>query len=37
MVIVVAEWDCDSFHRGALELEEKGYAARREPTVLRRR
>jgi hypothetical protein len=29
-VIVVREWDADSFHRRVLELESKGYIARRE-------
>jgi hypothetical protein len=29
-VIVIREWDADSFHRRVLELEEKGYLARRE-------
>jgi len=29
-VIVVREWDADSFHRRVLELEAKGYVARRE-------
>jgi len=29
-VIVVREWDADSFHRRVLELESEGYEARRE-------
>ena len=29
-VIVIREWDADSFHFRVLELEEKGYVARRE-------
>jgi hypothetical protein len=29
-VIVIREWDADSFHRRVLELEAKGYVARRE-------
>jgi hypothetical protein len=29
-VIVIREWDTDSFHRRVLELEEQGYLARRE-------
>ncbi len=29
-VIVVREWDADSFHRRVLELESRGYIARRE-------
>ena len=29
-VIVVREWDADSFHRRVLELEAQGYKARRE-------
>jgi hypothetical protein len=29
-VVVVREWDADSFHRRVLELESKGYTARRE-------
>ena len=29
-VIVIREWDADSFHRRVLELEERGYLARRE-------
>ena len=27
---MIREWDADSFHRRVLELEEKGYLARRE-------
>ena len=29
-VIVIRDWDADSFHRRVLELEAKGYVARRE-------
>jgi len=29
-VIVVREWDADSFHRRVLELESEGYEARRD-------
>ncbi len=29
-VILVREWDADSFHRRVLELESLGYLARRE-------
>jgi len=29
-VIVVREWDADSFHRRVLDLESRGYVARRE-------
>jgi len=29
-VIVVREWDADSFHRRVLELEAQGYVARRD-------
>jgi len=29
-VMVLREWDADSFHRRVLELEAKGYVARRE-------
>jgi len=29
-VIVVREWDADTFHRRVLELESQGYEARRE-------
>jgi len=29
-VIVVREWDSDSFHQRVLELESQGYQARRE-------
>jgi hypothetical protein len=29
-VILVREWDADSFHRRVLELEAQGYVARRE-------
>jgi DNA-binding IclR family transcriptional regulator len=29
-VILVREWDADSFHRRVLELEANGYVARRE-------
>jgi len=29
-VIVVREWDADSFHRRVLELEAQGYEARRD-------
>jgi len=29
-VIVVREWDADSFHRRVLELESQGYTARRD-------
>ena len=29
-VIVVREWDCDTFHRRVLELEAQGYVARRD-------
>jgi len=29
-VIVVQEWDADSFHRRVLELESQGYEARRD-------
>ena len=29
-VIVIREWDADSFHLRVLELEERGYLARRE-------
>jgi hypothetical protein len=29
-VVVVREWDADSFHRRVLELESKGYTARLE-------
>ena len=28
--IIVREWDSDTFHRRVLELEAKGYVARRE-------
>jgi hypothetical protein len=28
--IVIRDWDADSFHRRVLELEAKGYVARRE-------
>ncbi len=29
-LILVREWDADSFHRRVLELEAQGYVARRE-------
>jgi len=29
-LIVVREWDADSFHRRVLELESQGYEARRD-------
>jgi hypothetical protein len=29
-VIVVREWDADSFHRRVLQLESEGYQARRD-------
>ena len=29
-VIVIREWDADAFHRRVLELEARGYVARRE-------
>ncbi len=29
-VIIVREWDADSFHRRVLELEAQGYVARRD-------
>jgi hypothetical protein len=29
-VILVREWDADSFHRRVLELESEGYEARRD-------
>jgi len=29
-VIVVREWDADSFHRRVLELESQGYTTRRD-------
>jgi len=29
-LIIVREWDADSFHRRVLELESQGYEARRE-------
>jgi hypothetical protein len=29
-VVLIREWDADCFHRRVLELEAKGYVARRE-------
>lgn len=29
-VVVIREWDCDTFHRRVLELEARGYVARLE-------
>jgi hypothetical protein len=29
-VVVIREWDCDTFHRRVLELEAQGYVARLE-------
>lgn len=29
-ILVVREWDADAFHRRVLDLEAKGYKARRE-------
>lgn len=29
-VVIIQDWDSDSFHRKLLEMERQGYAARRE-------